>query len=46
MVTDHEQQLNKASSALHEAEHICQERSKVIDHLEASSADLVGALHI
>lgn len=40
-VKDHEQQLHKAHSALHEVEHSAQERSKVISHLETTSAEQV-----
>lgn len=40
-VKDYEQQLHKAHSALHEVEHTAQERSKVISHLETTSAGQV-----
>lgn len=41
LVKDYEQQLRKAHSALHEVEHTAQERSKVISHLETTSAGQV-----
>ena len=41
LVKDYEQQLHKAHSALHEVEHTAQERSKVISHLETTSAGQV-----
>lgn len=42
-VSDYEKRLGESKNAMREAEHICQERAKVIDHLESTNTAMVSS---